>query len=330
VMVNWPGVPERSSTNTCSFRAEVIGRRWYIEVEDDDHAVDVHQCDGQNVQRLFFDPKHPNWPVPVEMHEDGFPATGLFPDLVWLAFCSGDFLDDGRRVPGLWLPVRSLALAHAFEAKIVRAQRAPSLPTQVSFVLSSDLVRSAHRSPMLAVEGWNSQALRERKPLTARSTRGLPERWEAAQMRSTDWTLCGGLWVPARFEFTLLRPPVAGTSTVVQRILCSASHIASVDHLSEPPLGNRALAVWDRRFRNSRQGIDGIRYTATNALVANEDDPRLVSLFAEKRKKAPYFRSDLIEEATRFLVFAVLVAAPPAAWLVLRWRRARKSETETK
>jgi hypothetical protein len=226
-------------------------------------------------------------------------------------------------------------IAYAFEVKASTFDSEPHLPSKVLFVSRKAPADKALRNHALEIESVSASLLGRWKQQLRRIQDGELQA-EYTVREGTNW---GGFYLPVRFDLTVMQRfenlvVVTTNEATLKRVIHTipatnmpnAQFVGTLQALEfkQAPLAwpsaRHMVSVADRRFRSERQGIDHIKYNVTNEWILNTNDARLVRLFTEKRKAAPFLRAETRRELVVILSFGLLLLGPPLVfWLKKRW-----------
>lgn len=331
-------------TNYCGFHLEVMGSAWHLTINFKGPAMDGKReefsCDGTNVVDAFFDPSASRFALPVTIQRDGFPTLGYYPDFVWLAYASSDYLDRNQPLYAPWISARDDPRAYLFDANVSRFDEAPRLPSEIEYIVKRSRVKAAIRNPVLKLEGVSDIAMRQRKLTIPQNKDGF----RAVQYRVTATTNVGPFVIPLHFEFLnyydhgpvkigdrgqVLGPIDYKTNSIAAIISGDADSVRLIEARPQWPELRGLAGVVDRRFQSRRQGIDSIQYFVTNKWIIDVNDTRLITLFNDKKHAAPFITFASLKEVLFWIVFGFVAALPATVWWLAKMRP-KHARSETK
>jgi hypothetical protein len=219
------------------------------------------------------------WPSP-----DGHPMGDEGINIIWLAFCSGTYLNrEGRLIP---LPCEILHHTpdrYAYTDKTQVFQDAPRLPSTVDLFMSRELYLSSIED---FYKGWGVRYLEwMRRAVTNIQEGTLTFHYEVTVTTNFhSWTF------PLRFEFYQKGRDFLQNEDWVKRGVGTLKSIREVEApkgLFDPTM-NQTIA--DRRFQDREAGVDAILYTWTHDFTPQMDDPMLQEKLRVKIEEARRFR----------------------------------------
>jgi len=284
-----------SVTNARQWTASVIigSNTWRMESEFAANASDFRYCDGTNVYYATDIHSLPEGPTAFKVANSLGPnrnvvvIPGTHPmgdfnaNLVWLAYCSGDYLRSTNRL--LPLPgseVRHDLSAFAVKDSTVLSEAAPYLPKRVEFLLDKSNVLKAQNS-LFVFRSVN----RPMPPLPG--TNGML--WGVYQ--AEGFTNFAGHSIPMAFSYTQYNRPM-GVEGSEMRYLMSGKITAITGTTAPKPLleDGKEHYIEDTRLRDPVRLVDSVRYLWTNAILPATNDPMILERLGKASQKAPLAR----------------------------------------
>jgi hypothetical protein len=282
-----------SVTNARQWTASVIigSNTWRMESEFAVNASDFRYCDGTNVfsatdihslpegQQVF---KAANSVGPnrnVVVIPGTHPMGDFNANLVWLAYCSGDYLRSTNCL--LPLPgsdVRHDLSAFAVKGKTVLSETAPRLPERVEFLFDRGNLLKAKDS-LYVFRGMLDRPIPQ-----IPGTDGML--WGV--YKAEGFTNFAGRSIPIAFSYAQYTRPV-GVQGSEMRYLNSGRATAITETTAPKPLleDGKQHYIEDTRLRDPVRLVDSVRYMSTNAALLATNDPVMLERLEKAAQKAP-------------------------------------------
>jgi hypothetical protein len=280
-------------TNTGSWSASVViaSNQWRIESGMPENATGLWFCDGTNVfykADIHYPADIPNSPPLVAKNtgpsKNVVVIPGIHPmgdfgaNLIWLAYCSGDYLQSTNRL----LPLPGGEPRHdirlfAVEDKTVLSASSPFLPANIEFLVNNANAANATEYHLV----FRSV---KRKPIPLRGINGA----FAASYMVEQFTNYSGWTIPAAFKYAQTNFPEGLKASGVGYFVAGTVTKISETTAPKPLLENgKPSFVEDTRFRHPDRLVDSLRYTWTNTTLPATNDPAMLEALDQLAKKRP-------------------------------------------
>lgn len=303
------------ATQTWPFSLSVQSNRWECQTTWTNGVVEHIAGDGANTI-MWHESPEPLEPFPLEgvvpatVSASAFPLMGPPGTVLWMAFASTPFLDKGSPLPRPIGAARMMAGVFMVKAQVDRHPGPPRLPRRIVFRVDGSKRSEALRNPFTRLENTNPDEWYEQRRFTRERQRA--DGATSAIYEVLSWTNVGPFAVPSKGRLVGFR--ASGRWKRAQEHVFTVREARLLETPLQWPSKPRRWDIVDTRFRSWRQGIDHIFYS-TNRLFPSVDDPRLVELFEQKKRSAPFVRLDIVWEWLVRGLFLVLFLAPLVVWL---------------
>ena len=153
-------------TQDTSFTAWIEDRHWLLRIQYATNWFSLVGGDGTNTYYVLVDPTSSNLLAPASVFYGNFPRDQLDRVTVpWLALCSSDYFsqhEDRDAIPSLWSRAQIDPMAHVCSTTVVQFSDPPYVPKDISWITSSNLIRTASENKDLRIEGASVQDLDKR------------------------------------------------------------------------------------------------------------------------------------------------------------------------
>ncbi len=318
------------STNVYRWSASVVlgPETWRIESGMPRNAEEFYFCDGTNVYystEIHSNPHDSASPMKtvdfVGANNNVVVIPGTHPmgdfgaNLLWLAYCSGSYLQSTNRL----LPLPGAEVRHDIESFAVEARTAlsdmpPFLPNRIAFHFNKENARRAAESlfPFRSVTPFSPRVS---------GTNGLLR----AVYQVERFTNYSGWTVPS--EFTYLQS-LAGADLVDSIRYRDSGKLTRISKTAPPkPIleNGKPQFVEDTRFRHAQRLVDSLRYWHTNGPLPATNDPTMLAAVQNLANNRPVVGRPAPQFGRlAFMLLLLLITAAPLAFLTIRWRLKRR------
>jgi hypothetical protein len=279
-------------TNAHSWSTSIVlgSDKWRIESGMPINATELCYCDGTNVFfkdeiNSSYQPRSQSAAMPsvsagynqniVVVVPGAHPMGDFGLNLVWLAYCSGDYLRSGNRL----LPLSAGEPRHHIELfyvedKSVLSESPPFLPSKIEFLANKANAAKAAQSQFI---------FRSEEPVfipTLETDGTLLAAYQVEQFTNySEWT------IPVAFTyFQTNRPILSERGYFVTGKVTKISEATAPRSLLEEGM---TAFIEDTRFRHPDRLFDSMPYTLTKSVLPATNDPAILAAMKELAGRRP-------------------------------------------
>ena len=309
------------------FRISVDGNRWIMSTSYLKEHVDVVGFDGTNLYDVLTYSEAAMQSVlantkagRIQRQQPAYISGSSYPFdaepaacLVWLAYASGSYLSNSvDDLPNLW--------NHGFMDPASHAQIVTNLhliPDSSGLPSSMDFLISSKAKALLSTNvPFLSATISQDEIDKSIKMASYFENFLRAQYKVVSTTNFQGHAFPLRFELDVFNPKGAPMETLVGGI----TKVSDKTPETFIPKLETEVTVRDYRFSDRARKMDMLKYSITNGVWLDRNDPVLLEKFEQQRANRPIINKSSAAR-TRLVFLLIIISGAPIIFGLLKSKK---------